>query len=49
MDTWINFCNPSWMVWHSYHNDSDKDAIVLPIQDAGLIMNMQVLDFNLLR
>lgn len=35
---------PSW--WHSHHNDSDEDAIVLPIQDAGLIMNMQVLDFQ---
>ncbi len=35
---------PGW--WHSHHNDSEEDAIVLPIQDAGLIMNMQVLDFN---
>lgn len=35
---------PGW--WHSHHNDGDEDAVVLPIQDAGLIMNMQVLDFN---
>jgi gentisate 1,2-dioxygenase len=38
---------PGW--WHSHHNDSDQDAIVLPIQDAGLVMNMQVLDFQLVR
>jgi gentisate 1,2-dioxygenase len=36
---------PGW--WHSHHNDSDQDAIVLPIQDAGLVMNMQALDFKL--
>ncbi len=35
---------PGW--WHSHHNESNEDAIVLPIQDAGLIMNMQVLDFQ---
>lgn len=35
---------PGW--WHSHHNESDQEAWVLPIQDAGLIMNMQVLDFN---
>lgn len=35
---------PGW--WHSHHNESDMDAIVLPIQDAGLVMNMQILDFN---
>ncbi|MBN2606826.1 MAG: hypothetical protein JXR47_05770 [Thiotrichales bacterium] len=35
---------PGW--WHSHHNHSNEDAIVLPIQDAGLIMNMQVLDFQ---
>lgn len=32
--------------WHSHHNESDEDAIVLPIQDAGLLTNMQVLDFQ---
>ncbi|BBP45970.1 hypothetical protein THMIRHAS_13430 [Thiosulfatimonas sediminis] len=35
---------PGW--WHSHHNESGEDAIVLPIQDAGLIMNMQLLDFQ---
>lgn len=35
---------PGW--WHSHHNESEEDAIVLPIQDAGLIMNMQILDFQ---
>ncbi len=38
---------PGW--WHSHHNNSDVDAIVLPIQDAGLIMNMQVLDFQYIK
>ncbi|WP_029407547.1 hypothetical protein [Thiomicrorhabdus sp. Milos-T2] len=38
---------PGW--WHSHHNDSGEDAIVLPIQDAGIIMNMQVLDFQYIR
>ena len=32
--------------WHSHHNESDEDAIVLPIQDAGLLTNMQVLNFR---
>jgi gentisate 1,2-dioxygenase len=35
---------PGW--WHSHHNESEEDAIVLPIQDAGLVMNMQILDFQ---
>lgn len=38
---------PGW--WHSHHNDSGVDAIVLPIQDAGLIMNMQILDFKMVK
>jgi gentisate 1,2-dioxygenase len=38
---------PGW--WHSHHNHSGQDAIVLPIQDAGLVMNMQVLDFQLVK
>lgn len=25
---------PAW--WHSHHNESDEDAVVIPIQDAGL-------------
>lgn len=32
--------------WHSHHNHSGVDAIVLPIQDAGLLTNMQILDFQ---
>jgi len=38
---------PGW--WHSHHNDSEEDAIVLPIQDAGVVMNMQILDFQYIR
>jgi gentisate 1,2-dioxygenase len=38
---------PGW--WHSHHNHSGQDAIVLPIQDAGMVMNMQVLDFQLVK
>lgn len=38
---------PGW--WHSHHNESNEDAIVLPIQDAGLVMNMQVLDFDFVK
>ncbi len=38
---------PGW--WHSHHNESGEDAIVLPIQDAGIIMNMQVLDFQYIK
>lgn len=25
---------PAW--WHSHHNESDEDAVVIPVQDAGL-------------
>jgi gentisate 1,2-dioxygenase len=35
---------PGW--WHSHHNDSDEDAIVLPVQDAGLQTYMQTLDIR---
>ncbi len=38
---------PGW--WHSHHNESDKDAIVLPIQDAGLMTYMQTLDIQFVR
>ncbi|WFE68473.1 hypothetical protein P8S54_09715 [Thiomicrospira sp. R3] len=45
---WVAGCvfitPPGW--WHSHHNESNEDAVVLPIQDAGLIMNMQILDFH---
>lgn len=32
---------PGW--WHSHHNDSDEDAWVLPIQDAGLLTHQRIL------
>ena len=35
---------PGW--WHSHHNESGEDAIVLPIQDAGLLTYMQILDIQ---
>ena len=35
---------PGW--WHSHHNDSGQDAIVLPVQDAGLQTYMQTLDIQ---
>jgi gentisate 1,2-dioxygenase len=38
---------PGW--WHSHHNESTQDAIVLPIQDAGLVTYMQILDIQFIR
>jgi gentisate 1,2-dioxygenase len=35
---------PGW--WHSHHNDSSEDAIVLPIQDAALYTHLQTLDIR---
>jgi gentisate 1,2-dioxygenase len=35
---------PGW--YHSHHNDSDTDAIVLPIQDAGLYTYQRTLDIQ---
>jgi len=35
---------PGW--WHSHHNDSDKIAWVLPIQDAGLFTHQRTLDIR---
>ncbi len=35
---------PGW--WHSHQNESDEDAIVLPVQDAGLQTYMQTLDIQ---
>lgn len=32
---------PGW--WHSHHNDSDEDAWVLPMQDAGLYTQVRAL------
>jgi len=33
-------------LWHSHHNESQKDALVLPIQDAGLCTYMRLLDIQ---
>jgi gentisate 1,2-dioxygenase len=33
-------------LWHSHHNESDRDALVLPIQDAGLHTYMRTLDIR---
>jgi gentisate 1,2-dioxygenase len=33
-------------LWHSHHNDSGEDAYVLPIQDAGLVTQMRILDIQ---
>ena len=35
---------PGW--WHSHHNESDQDAIVFPVQDAGLQTYMRTLDIQ---
>ena len=35
---------PGW--WHSHHNESDEDAIILPVQDAGLHTYNQSLDIR---
>ncbi len=32
--------------WHSHHNESGRDALVLPIQDAGLHTWMRTLDIR---
>lgn len=32
---------PGW--WHSHHNDGDEDAVVLPVQDAGLYLYQRTL------
>jgi len=38
---------PGW--WHSHHNESDRDAIVLPVQDAALHTQIQTLDIQFAR
>ncbi|MDH5301948.1 MAG: hypothetical protein OEW58_11360 [Gammaproteobacteria bacterium] len=38
---------PGW--WHSHHNESGENAIVLPIQDAGLQTYMQTLDIQFIK
>ena len=35
---------PGW--WHSHHNDSDTEAWVFPIQDAGLYTYLNTLDIK---
>lgn len=35
---------PGW--WHSHHNESNKEAWVFPVQDAGLHTFMRTLDIN---
>jgi gentisate 1,2-dioxygenase len=38
---------PGW--WHSHHNESGTDALVLPIQDAGLHTYLRTLDIQFAR
>ena len=33
-------------LWHSHHNDTDEDAYVLPIQDAGLYTYLRTLNIQ---
>ena len=33
-------------LWHSHVNESDKDAYVLPVQDAGLYTYQRTLDIQ---
>jgi len=43
---WKRHCTfttpPGW--WHSHHNESNKEAWVFPVQDAGLHTHMRTLD-----
>ena len=32
--------------WHSHHNESGTDALLLPIQDAGLHTHLRTLDIR---
>lgn len=38
---------PGW--WHSHHNESDQDAYVFPVQDAGLQTYLRTLDIQFIR
>lgn len=38
---------PGW--WHAHYNESDEDAYVFPIQDAGVQINMRTLDIQFVR
>lgn len=42
----VMFTTPPGL-WHSHHNDSDTDAYVLPIQDAGLLLYQRILGIDL--
>ncbi|MEB3226590.1 MAG: hypothetical protein VKJ86_12385 [Synechococcus sp.] len=33
-------------LWHSHHNESDEDAFVFPVQDAGMQIYMRTLDIQ---
>jgi gentisate 1,2-dioxygenase len=35
---------PGW--WHSHHNESDQDAYVFPVQDAGVHIYLRTLDIQ---
>jgi len=36
-------------LWHSHHNESDTDAYVFPVQDAGLHTYLRTLDIQFAR
>ncbi|MBL4760872.1 MAG: hypothetical protein JKY80_08505 [Mariprofundaceae bacterium] len=38
---------PGW--WHSHHNESDEDAYVFPVQDAGLHTYLRTLDIKFVK
>ncbi len=38
---------PGW--WHSHHNESDQNAYVFPVQDAGLHTYLRTLDIQFVR
>lgn len=38
---------PGW--WHAHYNESDEDAYVFPIQDAGMQIYMRTLDIQFFR
>lgn len=38
---------PGW--WHSHHNESDKEAWVFPVQDAGLHTYLRTLDIQFIQ
>jgi gentisate 1,2-dioxygenase len=38
---------PGW--WHSHHNESDEDAYVFPVQDAGMHTYLRTLDIQFVK